>query len=760
MSYLIGNLLTEEDEIKSSLSKRSKGFIEKTISGKTKAIREEKAKLEAEDEGWEILRKNKKSYRLKKEKPHDEQLEDEVWCILAKMGFDELSDGRNFTIKDGEQDRQIDVFAKDRETAILIECTKCEDYKRKDISDLINKIVKLKGGTSNSIKEYYGNEIKLKIRWVIATRNIEVTRSNKQIADHEKIVLLDENDLNYYTKLSKLLKHTSKYQFLSHLFSDEEISGLEQTVPATRGKMGGNIFYNFLIKPEDLMKISYISHKASRDVADLDTYQRMLSPKRLKEIAKYVDEGGQFPTNIVINIKTKRDIRFDLKDTIGDSAFGTLYLPKCYSACWIIDGQHRLYGYMQSERAKNQYDKTTLPVLAYDKLSSTEEANLFVDINCKQVKVTRRLLNELYANLTWDSANFKDRITALCSRVVTGLNTRKSSPIYDRLILTNKDKTKYRCLTLTNFIDGLQSDNKFFGSEHKAGPFSESTTGNLENTKNKAIDILGYYFKLFSESMPEHWKLGVDKGGYFCTNNGIRALLFVLREIISFLEYKNNIDCSLYEPEDLFPYIKQYILPVINFLKNASSEEISDFRSRQALKGVRKNALLMQSLIHKEYDEFLPKGLQDFLDTIDEEGTKEARGLIDEIIEKMFTVVINTLKKEYGERWWDDGIPEKIRLYCAQEWIKEKRTRNIEQYLKLINYNDIAASKWNLFQKYFSFTKDGGKIKQLAWVTKLNTIRNITHHREKWPATKDQVQYVREIHKKVLEKFIGVSEVD
>jgi len=122
------------------------------------------------------------------------------------MGFDELSDGRDFTIKDGNLDRQIDVFAKDRETAIVVECTQCEDYKRKDISDLINKIAKLKGGTSDSIKEYYGNEPKLKIRWVIAIRNIEVTKSNKEIAEQEKIVILDDNDLNYYSKLAKRLK--------------------------------------------------------------------------------------------------------------------------------------------------------------------------------------------------------------------------------------------------------------------------------------------------------------------------------------------------------------------------------------------------------------------------------------------------------------------------------------------------------------------------------------------------------------------------
>ncbi|WP_457554038.1 hypothetical protein, partial [Desulfobacula sp.] len=40
-------------------------------------------------------------------------------------------------------------------------------------------------------------------------------------------------------------------------------------------------------------------------------YQRMLQPARLKKIASYIDNGGQFPTNIVINIKNKNKLRFD-----------------------------------------------------------------------------------------------------------------------------------------------------------------------------------------------------------------------------------------------------------------------------------------------------------------------------------------------------------------------------------------------------------------------------------------------------------------
>ena len=76
---------------------------------------------------------------------------------------------------------------------------------------------------------------------------------------------------------------------------------------ATRGKMGGDTFYTFLIRPDDLLKIAYVGQKGSLKVSELQTYQRMLQPTRLRKIAKYINEGGKFPTNIVVNLKTGKN---------------------------------------------------------------------------------------------------------------------------------------------------------------------------------------------------------------------------------------------------------------------------------------------------------------------------------------------------------------------------------------------------------------------------------------------------------------------
>jgi len=134
----------------------------------------------------------------------------------------------------------------------------------------------------------------------------------------------------------------------------EKVEGLKIEVPATKGTMGGTTFYNFLISPFDLLKIGYISHKTSSSVNDFETYQRMIKPSRLKNIARYVDAGGKFPTNIVINFKSRAGLQFHKIQSFDDTTFGRLVLPGQYAAAWVIDGQHRLYSFSTQENKRGR----------------------------------------------------------------------------------------------------------------------------------------------------------------------------------------------------------------------------------------------------------------------------------------------------------------------------------------------------------------------------------------------------------------------
>ena len=114
-----GNVLDliSGDELQSQLRRRRSPWLFKTVPP---------ALVDAEiAEGWQIANVNRASVRLKRAKPIDEALEDEVWSLLARIGFTEMSAGRRFQIPVGERGgptKQIDVLAADDETVLVVEC--------------------------------------------------------------------------------------------------------------------------------------------------------------------------------------------------------------------------------------------------------------------------------------------------------------------------------------------------------------------------------------------------------------------------------------------------------------------------------------------------------------------------------------------------------------------------------------------------------------------------------------------------------------
>ena len=157
--------LCSSDEVPSELRRRKSKDTYKTVSASSKKLIAQKERLEEAD-GWRIVRRNAKSTRMAKAKPADEQLEDEVWSILAQMGFKEMSKGRQFTIAVGNSlpPRQIDVFAKDDETVIIVECTRRDTPGKKSMAQLIEKIRAIRANLHKSIRKVYGRQAKLKVK--------------------------------------------------------------------------------------------------------------------------------------------------------------------------------------------------------------------------------------------------------------------------------------------------------------------------------------------------------------------------------------------------------------------------------------------------------------------------------------------------------------------------------------------------------------------------------------------------------------------
>ena len=743
------------DEITTELRSRKKKDIYKTISGSSSKIIAAKVKLEEAD-GWRIVRRNTKSTRMAKPKPDAEQLEDEVWSVLAQMGFKEMSKGRQFTIAvgDGLPSRQIDVFAKDDESVIIVECTRRDTPGRKSMAQLIEKIRAIREDLQKSIRKVYGQCSKLKVGYVIATRHISWSEVDLEKCKVAKIRVITDSELNYYALLSQHLKHAARYQFLGHMFAGRKIEGLKEKVVATRGKMGGETFYTFLICPDELLKIAYVGHKASRDIENLETYQRMLQPRRLKKIAEYINDGNKFPTNIVVNLKTgrKKKLRFDVKETYGDEALGELYLPQLYASAWIIDGQHRLYGYAYAREQKTfKQDSTVLPVLAYENLPSDKEMNLFIDINSKQVKVSTGLLVELYADLHWRSSDPEEAFQALLSRIASRLNSERTSPLHDRMVVTGKRKTQYRCLTQTSIRDGLRHANllaMFNKGAVLPGPLSTIRADEYEANLKKALSVLSDCLMMFSTELNNHWETGDGPGGYLCTNNGIRALFLIIEDIAVHIRQKDGTDLYLLNAEETFTAIKPFLQVLIDFFKSAPGQEVQAFRRiGSSLTAVRQQAYGMEAHINKKIPNFRPSQLLEYLASRNEAGTEEAAAKVTKIHRRLFDYVIGTLKEHFGiekKAWWTKGIDLKIRQKCTAEWEAKDREGEEESQLYLISYIDICHDNWDLVKDVISLgARDkNNKRANTKWIKDLNEIRKITTHPERGVLTTDQVAFV------------------
>jgi DNA sulfur modification protein DndB len=137
---LLSPLLTENKEHKAELRIKSNQFVIKSVH---------KADLdEYVSKGWELFKTNKTNLKIRKLKSHDVLLEDRVWCLFERMGYKDMN-GDKFNISFIREDeskgkKQIDVFACDEETAIVVECKSKEVRGRRTLQKDLHETICLK----------------------------------------------------------------------------------------------------------------------------------------------------------------------------------------------------------------------------------------------------------------------------------------------------------------------------------------------------------------------------------------------------------------------------------------------------------------------------------------------------------------------------------------------------------------------------------------------------------------------------------------
>jgi DNA sulfur modification protein DndB len=699
---------------------------------------------EYEGDGWVVYQELKYRTRMRKEKTHDRAFEDRVWAMFARLQFTHLNRDRSFKLTYGpasNQKQQIDVFAADDEVILLIECKSTETIRAGQFKKEIEAISGQRDGIIKRVRREYPGH---KIKFILATNNYTVSKQVADRIDQADIVHFSEDTIDYYLSLADHLGAAAKYQLLGALFAGTKIPNLEPTVPAIRGSMGSHIYFSFAIEPGRLLKMSYVLHRNQANSALMPTYQRLIKKSRLKKVSGFVADGGFFPNSIILNIETKRKtggLKFDLASkSPGSSAkVGLLHLPQTYRAAYVIDGQHRLYGYANSDRA----DTDLIPVVAFVDLPREEQVRLFMQINENQQAVPKNLRNTLNSDLLWASDDYTQRAKALRLRIAQHLGEQKTSPLFDRVIIGENAKTPIRCITIDAIDAGLLRGN-FIGRFTKTSAKSMGTfyAGDNQPTADALIPFLEGALGVLKDGVVAQFKLGGADGGFVFMNNGVEAFLRLLSDIVDHVIAQDDLDPRTASTEDMLDACQPFLDVLTDYLDGLSLDEGAAYRRLYGSGGGTQYYRKLQHALRDARPGFTAPGLDEWIKAQDKQFTNDARAIVSDLEAFFKADIRQRLEDEHGSDWERLGVPRNVRKVSTDR----ATNHNLDagpgdqvtawDMMYIADYYDVLVYEHKTWQDRFAkrYTRPedeeltGTWKNRVAWVKLIIPVRNDVSH--------------------------------
>ena len=723
------------------------------------------------DDGWEKSKefKNPKYVGVTKEKSVEEQFEDAVWVLFANMGFLELNAGKSFSIAydfhDDELTEPISVMAVDEETILIASCHASPVMTEHSFASDINAFsIKSSGIRKEAAKQYPGR----KIKFIWATHNYISNRHDLALLEKAGIAYFSESTIEYYSELAKHLGSCARYQLLGNLFANQEIKNMDDRVPAIQGKMGGYTYYSFSIEPEKLLKIGYVLHRSEANASMMPTYQRIIKKKRLQEVRSFINEGGYFPNSIIISIDTNgKGLAFDQASSRVDntlSKIGILHIPKRYRSAYIIDGQHRLYGYSDSHYATTN----TIPVVAFVDLERSEQIKLFMDINENQKAVPKSLRVTLNADMLWESPDLSEQRQALRSKIAQMLGEESTSPLHSRVVIGEDESTPDRCIT----VEAIQSALKkchFFDAYGKKNILQKEGTFDCQDNQETCDLFYPFIEKCLlyvREACIKEWERGDRDSGMLTMNRGMQAVIRVIDDIVNMLVEKGMIFPKTQALDDMFGLIQYYLKPLTDYINDLTPEQRKDLRGYFGGGADTRFWRAYQKAIADARPDFMPEGLDEFWQNETKAYNEETKTMLYEIESKMKDIISGRLEEYYGDSWLIKGLPKAIYTKAKNEADEamydhiandgDETEIPIWNYVTLFDCKPIILNgkNWSLFfEDTFIRPEEislaGGKDRKTDWILRLCTIMNKLL-KESYSVPVDEYSYVQGIHEWVM----------
>lgn len=733
------DLLVSGEALQATYAQRKKTFIEDKVRRTLLP--------ELEEEGWEEYKryKNEKFVGVRKFKKFDEVFEDYVWCLFAGFGFSQLNKNRFFEMSYDFQNpnhtQQIDVFAADDETVIIVECKAAEKLKDGNFKKPLEAFHGQMEGLRREARKRFP---KAKVKFIWATHNYIVTPTDQEKMRDWDIVHFSDSVINYYYELVKHLGTCARYQLLGNLFANLDIANMEDRIPAIQGEMGGHKYYSFSIEPERLLKIGYVLHRNEANRNMMPTYQRLIKKKRLNDVQKFINGGGYFPNSLIISIDSGgKGLQFDLSDKKVENAhsrLGILHLPKKYRSAYIIDGQHRLYGYSDSEYAKSN----CIPVVAFVDLDRKEQIKLFMDINENQKAVPKTLRVTLNADMLWTSPDYNERRQALRSKIAQMLGEEGTSPLLGRVVVGEEEKSTVKCITVEAIQTALKKCSFFsqFGKKNcivKDGTFDVGTN---QGTCDLLYPFLEGCLRYVKNASPDEWERGDVGDGMLTINRGIQAVIRAINDVVNLLVSRGDCNPKTEKTEKLIRDVSFYLDPLTRYLNGLTQQERKDLRGFFGGGADTRFWRAFQKAIAEERPDFQPEGLKDYWDNEAKLFNADSRTYLLEIESKLKQIIKAKLQEQYGDQWEIKALPKPI-------YTRAKSVADDRNYDSVASGNAsgvvvtiwdcvtpreckeivVSGSHWSdLFENVLTRpeekTVSGGKTAKTKWMEQIETLQN------------------------------------
>ena len=500
----------------------------------------------------------KKKKSLKKLSPEEKALRkeksdqrNEISTILKNIGFQRLQniDNKHFEF-DGRKTEMDDVFINEN-IILIVEYTigdpKDHLFAKKIFYDKVNqdksifidfllheeKLKSFQTYYDANIKENYSkNELRIQILYCSKKT---ISYEHKNVV--ENVIFFDYHIVQYFKSLTKVIKKSSKYEFLDFIKIPFEEFGncIKNSSKRDSNTFSGHILpeekskfdegykiVSFYIDAESLLKRAYVLRQNGwRDVESVGHYQRMFEQKKISSMRKYLSEKNRvFINNIIstisineIQLKDKDGNVLNLKENgqfVGlNSTEVTPTLIEINDKCNIIgliDGQHRTYAYHEGDdqfetkisKLRKVQNLLVTGILFPQKESKQArlkfEANLFLEINSNQTNVKSQLKQEIESMI----APFS--VVAIGKRILFGLN--KSGPLGNLIEQYWYEKGKIKTASIVSF--GLRPLIKIDDTKVKDSLFVLWTNPDKQKLKikeSKEFDLLDEYVNFSVEKI-------------------------------------------------------------------------------------------------------------------------------------------------------------------------------------------------------------------------------------------------------------------